>query len=196
VELHGGSIEARSDGEGRGATFIARLPARFGEVPAPEAPLSSAVAGHAQKELRDVTLLIVEDEFDARKMLVTLFESCGARVLEASSGAEAIARLKRTRPDVIVSDIGLRGEDGITLLRELRQNHGAAAIPALALTAYARPQERAAGFAAGFDAYVAKPIDFQKLLEAISEVLSHPSSRAHSDRDEGGRQEQGKTWRS
>jgi CheY-like chemotaxis protein len=105
-------------------------------------------------------------------MLVEVFESFGARVLAAATGAEATKHMCGARPDVIVSDIGLAGEDGITVLRELREKHGARGIPALALTAYVRPQDRDAVLAAGFDAHVPKPVDVEHLHRAVAELLS------------------------
>jgi signal transduction histidine kinase/ActR/RegA family two-component response regulator len=173
VELHGGSIEARSEGEGRGATFVVRLPTPPALTQAsPAAPSSSPeVGGHIGGELQDATILIVEDEPDSRALLVELFESRGARVMGAATGAEAIDHLRGTRPDVILSDIGLAGEDGRSLLRKLREKHGARAIPAVALTAYVRSQDRAAVLAAGFDAHVAKPVDVGQLLPVVAKLL-------------------------
>jgi signal transduction histidine kinase/CheY-like chemotaxis protein len=170
VELHGGSIEARSEGQGRGATFVVRLPARSGLAYASAS--FKDVARDVEVALQGVTILIIEDEPDSRAMLVEVFESFGARVLEAATGAEAIEKLCGARPDVIVSDIGLAGEDGITVLRELREKHGARAIPALALTAYVRPQDRDAVLAAGFDAHVPKPVEVEQLHRAVADLLS------------------------
>jgi signal transduction histidine kinase/CheY-like chemotaxis protein len=174
VELHGGSIEARSEGEGRGATFLVRLPTRL-EVAhvSPAAPIPSPDASrHAEGELHGVTVLVIEDEPDSRALSVEVFESCGARVVAAATGAEAIEHLRGTRPDVIVSDVGLSGEDGLTLLRELRGKHGAGGVPAIALTAYVRPEDRDDVLAAGFDAHVAKPVDIQHLRRTVAELLT------------------------
>ena len=173
VDLHGGSIEGRSEGEGRGATFVVRLPTQSGLAPASPtvAASSSDVGPQAGAELHGLTILVIEDEPDSRALVVELLETCGARVLGAATGAEAIDHMRRTRPDLIVSDIGLAGEDGRILLREMREKHGARGIPAVALTAYVRPQDREAVLAAGFDRHVAKPVEFQQLLRVITELL-------------------------
>ncbi len=181
VELHGGSIEAHSEGEGRGATFVVELPARpfpTGESP----PDGSSADRQSEGELRDVAVLIIEDEADSRALLVELFESRGARVFAAATGAEAIEHVRATRPQVIVSDIGLAGEDGLTLLRELRERHGARGIPAVALTAYVSPPDRNAVLAAGFDVHVPKPVDVQQLLGAIAALLGRSTSTSESSK--------------
>jgi signal transduction histidine kinase/CheY-like chemotaxis protein len=173
VELHGGSIEARS-GEGRGATFVVRLRTGSGLAHASPAvpPSSSDLGVRREGELRGVTILIIEDEPDSRELLVDLFESRGARVFGAATSAEAIGHLRAARPDVIVSDIGLAGESGLTVLGELRERHGARGIPAVALTAYVRPQDRDAALAAGFDAHVPKPVEVEELHRVVAELLS------------------------
>jgi len=113
---------------------------------------------------------------------VELFESRGARVFAAATGAEAIEHVRATRPQVIVSDIGLAGEDGLTLLRELRERHGARGIPAVALTAYVSPPDRNAVLAAGFDVHVPKPVDVQQLLGAIAALLGRSTSTSESSK--------------
>jgi signal transduction histidine kinase/CheY-like chemotaxis protein len=175
VELHGGTIEARSEGERRGATFVIRFPVQYAlgqELLA--VPTKSPDAGmHVGDELRHAIILIIEDDADSRSVLVEVLESFGARVLPAASGAEAIEHLRGgTRPDVIVSDIGLAGEDGIAVLRLLRGKHGAEGIPALALTAYVRPEDRDAVLAAGFDAHVPKPVELEQLHCVVAGLLS------------------------
>ena len=173
VELHGGSIEARS-GEGRGATFVVRLPTGSGLAHASPAvpPSSSDLGVRREGELRGVTILIIEDEPDSRELLADLFESRGARVFGAATSAEAIGHLRTARPDVIVSDIGLAGESGLTVLGELRERHGARGIPAVALTAYVRPQDRDAALAAGFDAHLPKPVEVEELHRVVAALLS------------------------
>jgi CheY-like chemotaxis protein len=104
-------------------------------------------------------MLIVEDDSDTREMLVTIFEQCGARVRAVASAEEAIAAIRRETPDLLVSDIGLAGEDGHALIRKVRALEAGKGgrIPALALTAYAGPDARAKALAAGFDLQLSKP---------------------------------------
>jgi signal transduction histidine kinase len=173
VELHGGSIEAKSEGAGHGATFVARVPS--GSSPDDGTPRASSSPPEASspggRELDDVSVLFIEDDADSRELLVQLFEASGARVCEAASGEEAIGHLLREKPDVIVSDIGLRGEDGLALLKELRGRHGAEGIPAVALTAFVRAEDRERALAAGFDAHVAKPVEAGRLVRTVAELL-------------------------
>jgi signal transduction histidine kinase len=172
VELHGGSVEAESAGEGRGATFTIRFPVgdrrtvprphRPSEVPAERAP--------APLVLRNRTVLVVEDHDDARELIAAVLEAAGARVLSASSTAEAVVRAREVRPDFLVADIGLPGEDGYRLLQKVRSIHGGD-IPAIALTAYARTSDRERALAAGFQQHVLKPVDPAQLVATIAALL-------------------------
>jgi signal transduction histidine kinase/ActR/RegA family two-component response regulator len=172
VELHGGTIQAHSEGEGRGATFVVRLPgasACAAATPDARTPLGDSNRS-AGRELGGLNVLLVEDESDTRELLLTLFEFCGANASGACSAADALEQFHRDRPDIIVSDVGLPGEDGLTFLRKLRQLPGGD-IPAVALTAFVRPQDRDVALAAGFDAHVAKPIEPTEFLHVLTQVL-------------------------
>jgi signal transduction histidine kinase/ActR/RegA family two-component response regulator len=172
VELHGGSIEASSEGEGRGAVFVIRLPAaprettRVGLKCQPEAP--SLATG---RELGGRSVLVVEDEPDTREFLLALFEACGADARGASSASDAMEQFQRERPDVIVSDVGLKGEDGLTLLRQVRRTPGGREVAAVALTAFVRSEDRDLALAAGFDEHVPKPIEPDVFLRVVTDVL-------------------------
>jgi PAS domain S-box-containing protein len=169
VELHGGSVRAASSGEGHGATFTIRLPAERSLGPA-EAVLGSGNLVFAESQLlRGRTILVVEDHDDARELIVGVLESAGARVLSASTTSEGVALAEQVRPDVLVADLGLPGEDGYALLARLRAMFRD--IPALALTAYARTADRERVLAAGFQQHVVKPVDPLQLLQLIAEVL-------------------------
>jgi signal transduction histidine kinase len=177
VELHRGSIEAHSDGEGRGATFTVRLPSASRRGAAPDAfllsPDANASAGRA---LDGLHVLLIEDEADTRELLLALFGVCGANAFGTSSAADAMEQFRRDRPDIIVSDVGLPGEDGLTFLRKLRHLPGGD-VPAVALTAFVRPEDREVALAAGFDAHVAKPIEPEAFLHTVTQVLRDRRAR-------------------
>jgi CheY-like chemotaxis protein len=168
VELHGGTVRADSPGEGQGATLAVALPIPGSLMEPgdrdPAAPEPSR-AGRAWTDsdrtaLQGVRLLVVEDDPDSRDMLVTVFEQGGARVSAVASAEEALEVFERAAPDVLVSDIGLPGEDGHELIRKVRalEAEKGGRIPALAVTAYAGPEARAKALAAGFDLQVSKPV--------------------------------------
>ena len=186
VELHGGTVSADSHGEGRGSTFTIRLPrAAPAHVEAAEGtgPGGGDHASHdtprasARKEMRiveGVKVLVVDDEPDARQVIRIGLEQRGATVQTAASVEEALAALVRLGPpDVLLCDIGMPGEDGYSLIRRLRQFGDAEGgnVPAVALTAYARAEDRDRALAAGFQAHVPKPVEPARLAEAVAVVL-------------------------
>jgi CheY-like chemotaxis protein len=177
VEMHGGSVTAASDGEGRGATFVVRLPAcdTAGDA-APAAGGSAAAhdaaAPAAVNRLAGVTVLLVEDDADTLALFTTTLEAEGARVRTAATPAEALAMVERWRPDLLVSDLGLPGMDGYELLHAIRARTGPRAIAAVAVSAYARPDDRARAEAAGFQAHIAKPVDPGELVRALAATIA------------------------
>jgi signal transduction histidine kinase len=164
VELHGGTVSARSEGVGKGATFEIQLPS---ELSVEDRKASRGLEPRGSEAacgpdlLAGVTVLVVDDDEDARELLRVTLESCGGRVTTASSAAEAMHAFERMTPDVMVSDIGMAAEDGYTLMRRIRSRPAGAGgrVPAVALTAYASPADRDAALAAGYDAHVAKPFE-------------------------------------
>jgi signal transduction histidine kinase len=170
VELHGGSVQAESPGEGRGATFTICFPVAEGraasEVQASDAPSHDT---GSPLLLRDRTVMVVEDHDDARELIAAVLESAGARVIAASSVAEALDQLATLTPDLLVADIGLPGQDGYELLRRVRTLHGD--LPAIALTAYARATDRDQALAAGFQQHIVKPVDPAQLVGIIASML-------------------------
>jgi CheY-like chemotaxis protein/anti-sigma regulatory factor (Ser/Thr protein kinase) len=174
VELHGGTIQAESEGEGKGSTFLVRLPVRA-LLPAAE----SAAREHALSEpppepmdrdvLQGLRILVVDDEPDTRELVSTLLEGAGARTEVAASVAEALDAVARTKPDVVVTDIGMPGEDGYVFLKRLRA--AGQRMPAIALTAYARAEDRQRALSAGFQMHVAKPIEPKKLVTAVARLV-------------------------
>jgi signal transduction histidine kinase len=169
VELHGGRVAAASDGEERGATFTIRLPlTQPSEVPW-AAGVDAADEEADGAPLRGVRVLAVEDDQDTRDALALLLRQAGAMVVAVASASEALAALAGAPPDVLVCDIGLPGEDGYALLRKVRALPAAAggAVPAVALTAYARSTDRVRASEAGFQAHVAKPFQPASLVRMV-----------------------------
>jgi CheY-like chemotaxis protein len=179
VAAHGGNVSAHSEGEGRGATFHIRLPFDATKPLGARAAASSPPSIQrdlAIGQLVNVRILVVEDDEDARELLVTVLSSQGASVASAASADEAIAELERARPDLLVSDVGLPGADGFELLRRVRARHTPEQLPAIALTAYARPDDRDLSREAGFQAHLAKPASPAALVKLIGEVVRRRSS--------------------
>ncbi|MCA1826789.1 MAG: response regulator [Myxococcales bacterium] len=163
VEVHGGTVQAHSEGEGKGAKFIVRLPVRaIALVAEPETADGNT---RVQREpgvappqlLRGIEVLVVDDESDARELITAVLTNSGAEVRSASSVDEAIAMLRERRPDVLLSDIGLPSEDGYALIRRVREID--TALPAAALTAFASIDDHRRALEAGFQAHVTKPIE-------------------------------------
>jgi signal transduction histidine kinase/ActR/RegA family two-component response regulator len=176
VEQHGGTVEAESGGIGQGATFTVNL----GGLP-PSTPRerrsrpSNADTPHLS--LDNVRILVVEDDPDARELTTITLEDAGATVTTASSVPEALGVLDVFHPDALVSDIGMPKDDGYALIRQIRQHeaeHGGL-LPAVALTGYARAEDRAKTLAAGYHAHVAKPFDAAELTAAVAAAMRRPS---------------------
>jgi signal transduction histidine kinase/response regulator RpfG family c-di-GMP phosphodiesterase len=188
VELHGGSVGAESQGRGLGATFTVSFPVLAPELQAdsadtPELEVEHQTTSVGAKELAGLTVMIVDDEFDALELLTAMLEQHGAKVIAASSAAEALELLAKatngSMPDVLVSDIGMPGQDGfelISMVRAMEPERGGN-IPAIALTAYARSEDRARVLAAGFQHHVAKPVGPATLARAVAN-LAQPNRKA------------------
>jgi PAS domain S-box-containing protein len=182
VEMHGGSIEARSEGEGRGSTFVVKLPAiaveRVGSEDRvyPKAILSGRVAA-ANISLAGVKLLIVDDDRDSRELLRHVLADRGAEVVSAQSSAEALEMIERHCPDVLVSDIGMPNEDGYVLIRRVRMlGETAARMPAIALTALSRLEDRTRALLAGYQSHLAKPVDPNELTLTVASLVGRLGS--------------------
>jgi PAS domain S-box-containing protein len=172
VELHGGTIRAASDGTGRGAVFTVSLP--LGRLQQLDGEPAEAVPGRTGT-LQGVTILLVEDDPDAREAMRRLLELDGAMVRAASDAAEAREAYLADTPDLLVCDIGLPSEDGLSLIRWLRRiehDWNRKRVPALAVTAFARVDDERAALAAGFDKHVPKPVDEETLVASINEGLT------------------------
>ena len=178
VELHGGSVRAKSLGTGHGATFVVALPLtaahpepeRAEERRHPRASSSSGALDDNCVQIAGVKVLVVDDEPDARALVKRLLEDCGAEVTTAGSAAEALDRMQAERPHVLISDIGMPFEDGYSLIRRVRAlgpDHGGD-VPAVALTAYARSEDRTRSILAGFQMHIAKPIEPSELIAIVA----------------------------
>jgi len=177
VELHGGTVEAMSEGEGQGSTFFVKLPVIIvygrqsikggtglattssGRQPSPE----------SMPSLIGLRLLVIEDEADARELALTMLRECGAEVKAVATVNEAIDTLKGWKPDVLVSDIEMPVEDGYSFIRRVRSadSDSIKRIPAIALTAHVRGEDRVKALSEGFDAHVSKPVELTELATVI-----------------------------
>jgi PAS domain S-box-containing protein len=176
VELHGGRVEAQSAGEGRGATFSIVLPT----TALPSGPPVAAPRGadSAPERLDGVRVLVVDDRADERELFQAILASHGATVDVADSALAALDRLRQSPPAVLVSDIAMPDQDGYALLRRVRALPGALGrIPAVAVTAHARAEDRALALQAGFQDYVPKPVEPARLVRAVRR-LADAASRA------------------
>jgi PAS domain S-box-containing protein len=174
VELHGGTVEAYSEGDGRGATFIIRLPLAPVRAARPSSgpPAASVEQIAFPAELSGLRVLVVDDEADARQLVQSVLEGGGAIVEVAGSAAEAFESIRANKFDVIISDIGMPDTDGYELIRKLRQlpREEGGRIPAVALTAYARAEDRRKALMAGFQNHAAKPMDPQELVVVVANL--------------------------
>jgi PAS domain S-box-containing protein len=175
VELHGGYVRVESGGIGKGATFTVHLPriTTCSELDTERGHPNAAQGENLplpDVSLTNVHVLVVDDEVDARELLKRLLEIAGATVSMAASASEAMERILAARPDVLVCDIGMPGEDGYSLIRKLRvlEESHESALPAIALTAYARSEDRARAIRAGFQIHLAKPVEPAELLAVVS----------------------------
>jgi PAS domain S-box-containing protein len=176
TELHGGTVRAASDGEGRGSTFTIRLPLTVGQLAQPQTKASHETADFTPREtewgLDGARVLVVDDDPDTRQLLKQIMENHGAAVTTAASAAEALEMIGSAPPDALVADIGMPGEDGYSLMRKIRElppDRGGG-VPALALTAYARPEDRVRAMRAGFQHYVTKPVEPNELAAVVANL--------------------------
>jgi PAS domain S-box-containing protein len=170
VELHGGSVRVTSDGPGRGATFTVALP--IAALPRPIEPEQTLHVREPRRfsnadctDVAGLHVLVVDDDDDARGIVRRFLEDCSVKVTLASSASEALSRIESDAFDVLLSDIGMAEEDGYSLIAKVRA--AGYAMPAIALTAYARPEDRVRALEAGFQAHLAKPANPAELIAAV-----------------------------
>lgn len=183
VELHGGTVQAQSEGEGKGATFTIQLPTDIygSRLRNFTDRMSSYSQFQMQPETNDsftslsgIKIVVVDDDPDTLEMLTTVLTGTGAKVWSATSAAEALATLQVHRPDVLVSDLAMPHEDGFSLIGKIRaaESEGDKQIPAVALTAYVRVEDRARALSAGFNMFVPKPVEPNELITAIANLAA------------------------
>lgn len=180
VELHGGSVRAKSAGENAGSTFIVTLPVTVMHAEPSEAVVRRHPTSHIDRgmakdvcvELKDVKVLVVDDEPDARGLLKRLLEDCEAVVITADSVPDAFEKFRAAKADIVVSDIGMPGEDGYSLIDKIRKLHPSegGSVPAIALTAYARSEDRTRSILAGFDMHISKPVEPAELIATVASL--------------------------
>ena len=186
VELHGGSAEVASEGEGKGATFVVRLPSSGERADhAPRAVVSSPASNLSLEsvledgaDLSGLSAIVVDDEADARELVTNVLCRAGARAIPAADVDEALALVRSERPDVVVTDIAMPGEDGYALVRRLRALPKAQGgrTPTIALTAFTRLEDRTAALLAGFTAHLGKPVEAGELVGVIASIAKKPAS--------------------
>ena len=178
VELHGGTARAESAGEHQGSRFTVRLPAMTAsEQERPEVlqqPAIAATETHERKpsSLAGLRVLVVDDEIDARSLLSTMLERCGAQVIAVGSAREGLESVESWKPDVLVADIGMPVEDGYGLIKKVRAlpKERGGQTPALALTAYARTEDRVRALSEGYQVHLAKPVDRYELAAVVTSL--------------------------
>jgi CheY-like chemotaxis protein len=173
IELHGGSIAAASEGAGQGCTFTVMLPLVRKGATATSAVTDLPIGTEINDSLPGVRLLLVEDDVKTREALTVLLRRAGAIVQAVDHVDRAFAAIAQERPEIIVSDIGLPDRDGHSFVRQFRTetSPGAARVPALALSAFDRPQDRMNALESGFDQYLAKPVQPQLLISTLRRLL-------------------------
>ncbi|MEJ7709204.1 MAG: PAS domain-containing protein [Pyrinomonadaceae bacterium] len=181
VEAHGGTVQVASKGKGQGSTFTIKLPlmpvASSGDsATQSESPLSGRMENLpsvSPRALEGVRVLLVDDDDDGRQLLSMLLAGCGAEVVEAESAAGALALFRQSKPDVIISDIGMPEEDGYDLIRQVRELERGSSeqTPAVALTAYAREDDRARALATGYQTQRPKPIELASVVATIAKLV-------------------------
>jgi CheY-like chemotaxis protein len=175
VEMHGGEVAVRSDGPGKGAAFDVRLP--LGRAPIRRPNRSEMRSSELPKvDLSDHFVLVVDDDETTRDLMVTLLSQCGAQARAVGNARDALQEFESVVPGLVVADIGMPGEDGLSMMRRIRQRPPARGglVRAIAISAYARPEDRQAALAAGYDDFLAKPAMPADVVRAVDRWLARP----------------------
>ncbi len=173
VELHGGTVNAESAGEGKGATFTVTLPTMSGSAGTCSANSEEVLQENlaAKPLLRGLKILLVEDEIDTRDLLAQMLSACEAEVQEAESASVALDLMTAWQPDIVVSDISMPEVDGYSFIRQVRDGKRHPNVPAIALTAHARAEDRRIALAAGFQEHLSKPVSLTDLARSIAKLV-------------------------
>lgn len=170
VEIHGGRVMADSPGLNKGSTFTVELPV-LQSANTSKQNVSKSNNNNSLPSLAGLTLLVVEDEADAREMVTLILEQCGAKIITADSVKQALILYEQYQPDVLISDISMPTEDGYALIRQIRSSQNGTDIPAIALTAYAREEDKQKAMEAGFNVHLPKPIEPFQLIKFVSQLV-------------------------
>ena len=187
VELHGGKVNAQSDGPGLGATFKLRLPilslnsvkTAARDLTMTRARVTDSLSIDGPPRLDGVRVLVVDDDADTREMLKAVLSECQADVITAASAAEAIDEIERRKPDVLVSDVGMPEQDGYEFIKNVREREcvdHTARIPALALTAYAKAEDRVRALAGGYQVHLSKPVEPAEFVLVVANLAGRAQS--------------------
>ncbi len=186
VEMHGGQVTAASEGAGRGATFCVRLPLTAGP---PVSARETSIAEGTTHDFEERLILVVDDDPMTRELLTTMLEGCHARVKAVGSVAAAMRQLDAEPPSLLLADLGMPGEDGLSLMRRVRQRPPAAggSIPGVALSAYTRVEDRGAALDAGYDDFLTKPALPSDIVRTIARWLDDGETGVSRTTTRGGR---------
>jgi PAS domain S-box-containing protein len=178
VEIHGGTIEATSDGLGHGSTFTVMLPISRANKTSGElrAPLAEPPPVEQFPNLSGLRILTIDDEADTRDLVRIVLESCGADVVTAGSAREGLASLVGWNPHVLICDIGMPEEDGYSVIRKVRALPESAALPAIALTAYVRVEDRMRALEAGYQMFLPKPVEAAELRSTVASLVARQTT--------------------
>ncbi len=180
VELHGGVVRAESSGAGKGATFIVNLPLAIVSDNVKNGPLSLLPKPFDKENLLGVKVSVIDDETDARELIKRILTRCQASVTTAATAREGLEFLKKERPDVIISDIGMPEKSGYQFIQEVRHlpEESGGKTPAVAVTAFARSEDKISAINAGYQEYLTKPVDPPELIVAICKLVGREDESA------------------
>lgn len=178
VGLHRGTVTVHSEGKGRGATFTVSIPAGVAESASDPAADPQSIAPESLPSLEGITVLVVDDEPDAREVVARILNRSQAKVITAADVSEAISIVSTQHPDLVMTDLAMPLQDGFELLRQIRAlpDHRQAGIPVIAITAYARPEDEARTADAGFQGHLSKPVNPAELVHACHQWFTRSQS--------------------